>query len=154
MPLKIGHSQKIGKRLAAGGHLAGFEAKVAAQYGPEPVPPEPPIDLADPQYDEPHEPRLELVEFGGESTDIDWMTFNHDTGEALIQFLEHGKPGRLYSYPNLPYEEFEALISGAGVYPALRDPRYYQKEASTGQRVNFYLRNDQRDDLHEYEQHS
>lgn len=129
--------------------LDEIERKLDKEHGHDIV--EPPIDLADPQYTEPYSTSLELVDFAGASSDVAWMTFNHDTGEVIIQYLEHGKAARLYSYPRLPYEEFEALVTGVGVYPAWRNPRYYQKAQSTGQRVNYYLRNDQRDDLYEYE---
>jgi hypothetical protein len=135
--------------------LAEVEDRLAAAYGPEEPTPggpaEPPIDLADPQYHEPHEPRLELVEFNGASTDVAWMTYNHDTGECLIQYLDHGKEDRLYSYQDFPYEEFQKLMTGEGPFPRFRDPRYYQKLVSAGQRANFYVRNDHRDDLYEYE---
>lgn len=103
--------------------------------------------------DEAQEPNIEVVDFGGASSDIEWMTYNHDTGEAIIRFLEHGEltdHAHAYSYPGFPYEEFEALRLGAGPFPRNRFP-YYQKVESAGQRANYYLRNDQRDDLHEYE---
>jgi hypothetical protein len=100
-----------------------------------------------------YEPNIELVEFHGESTDIEWMTYNHDTNECIIQFLNHGKldaHAHIYSYQNFPYEEFEGLRDGTGPFPRERYP-HYQKTISTGQRANFYLRNDHEDDLFEYE---
>lgn len=106
-----------------------------------------------PEDREPIEPNLELVDFEGASSDIAWMTFNHDTGEVIIQFLDHGRTDRVYTYEGMPYEEFEAIRDGTGPFPKNRFP-YYQKAVSTGQRVNYYVRNDHRDDLYEYQRHS
>jgi hypothetical protein len=96
---------------------------------------------------------IELVEFKGESEDIDWMTFDHNTGEVTIKFLEHGeetKHAHVYVYADMPHDEFVAIRDGEGPFPDDRHP-YYQKEVSTGQRVNYYTRNDHHDDLYEYQ---
>lgn len=130
------------------------EAADSFRNEPPPLPPfaepyEDDIPFAEEVFDE---PRIEVVDFAGASTDIQWMTFNHDTGEVIIRFLEHGeitKHAHAYSYTGVPYEEFLALAEGKGPFPGDRSP-YYTKPVSVGQRANFYLRNDQQDDLYDY----
>lgn len=88
---------------------------------------------------------VEFISAEGESEDIDWVSFDHVTGEARVQFLEHGKPGRLYRYWGLERQDILDLIDGPGPFPSGRDP-HYLKAVSSGQNANFYLRNDQLDD--------
>lgn len=104
-----------------------------------------------PEEDEVQEPNLELVEFGEASEDIEYMTYNHDTNEVIIQFKDHGVTDRAYAYPDVPYELFERLRDGKGPFPKGRDP-HYLKAVSTGQVANYYLRNDHRDDLYPFEE--
>jgi hypothetical protein len=116
------------------------------------------IPFAEPAPDEPEfplyrEPNIELVDFEGRSEDIEWMTFNHDTGEVIVSFLEHGektKHAHVYSYKDIPYSEFTALSLGSGPFPSGREP-HYTKPVSVGQAMNFYIRADHADDLYEYE---
>lgn len=138
-------------------HYEGRAGEAAGSFYNEP-PPLPPF--AEPyEEDLPYaeevfeEPNIEVIALGGEiSSDVEYITFNHDTGETIISFLEHGektKNAHIYSYSNIPYEEVLAIAEGRGPFPTDRHP-YYQKSISVGQRVNFYIRNDHLDDLYDY----
>lgn len=117
---------------------------------------EPVDDDPDDEAPTPGRPNIQVHEFDGSSTDVEWTTFNFDTGEVLIQFLEHGDRtghAHLYSYEDITYAEWHRMINGFGPFPSGRDP-YYTKPISVGQNVNYHIRHDHMDDLHEYRRES